>query len=507
MQKRALAEKMFATVFKKPFFFISLRHLLIVWFCLALIFTSCRKKESSPLRSGTVSTSADLQSSDEKMKTEATPAALNANLKSDSEGWKLPKVRHNAKNDKISLAPLVIRYKTPGFIRYALDFDAPLSFIRWSPLAGLVVSEGEYVHNVTSRGLSRWKWMAGKGHSLYKVKGQEILWSPRFHTLTQLLRYGKRGWKRKWTADLAALEDGLFLIDAATVSFLGTDGSDLWRVALEGLRRIRGPYKCNDGVLFHGVRGLEGISVAVSGRGVISKEIILERGAVVLGAAPDCTPVVWYNSKVAELANTGKPKWLWQFKNKVKGTPLFLALKSGYLLINAKADAAATAAFISLNGKKIWSTSLPVEGRIMKTGAIESDNRIDAIGICKDVSSPCARRASNRGPYNLILQANASGGFYIQTRTIKGHSNMVPYPYGGYITAISATADKTELTLRDSEQNVVWSKEITGRLSAGPALGPEGEVYIGTCFGWECAPPYRFYSVTGREAPPDKSNQ
>jgi hypothetical protein len=63
----------------------------------------------------------------------------------------------------------------------------------------------------------------------------------------------------------------------------------------------------------------------------------------------------------------------------------------------------------------------------------------------------------------------------------------------------------TELTLRDDRSDAVtWQISLPGRLSAGPYVGPEGEIYVATCNGWDCAPPYLLIAITGIE--PDKDD-
>ena len=64
---------------------------------------------------------------------------------------------------------IVKRFATPGAVRWTLNLDKQITFIRWSPLNGLVISAGHTVHNVTSRGQHRWKFIAGLNHRLFSL--------------------------------------------------------------------------------------------------------------------------------------------------------------------------------------------------------------------------------------------------------------------------------------------------------------------------------------------------
>jgi hypothetical protein len=67
------------------------------------------------------------------------------------------------------------------------------------------------------------------------------------------------------------------------------------------------------------------------------------------------------------------------------------------------------------------------------------------------------------------------------------------------VVAGSSDEHQTDLTARDARENVLWSVSLPGRLSAGPYVGPEGEIYVATCAGWDCRSPYFLFAVTGRK--------
>ena len=74
---------------------------------------------------------------------------------------------------------------------------------------------------------------------------------------------------------------------------------------------------------------------------------------------------------------------------------------------------------------------------------------------------------------------------------------MIPYDTGGFVVASSPEEELTELTRRDAQQSVIWQVSLPGRLSAGPYVGPSGEIYLATCRGWDCGPPHLLIAVTG----------
>ena len=398
---------------------------------------------------------------------------------------------------KMLKRPLAIRFSTPGAVRWKNSLEKPITFIRWTPLAGLVVSAGSNVHNITSLGVDRWSFVAGKNHRTFIVDDQEVVWSPAFGYLSQIQRRGRRGWKRNWTADLK--DDGaggFFLVDAATVSAIGPDGKDRWRSAIEGLRRMEGPFPCAQGNLFHGMRGMEGVAVNISNRGVVVRETTLERGAIVLGAGPNCTPLVWNGSEIGLLDNRGLYVW----HKGMPAEPSVRRIDGGFILASTGIEKPVLLESVRDNGHIAWSSDLPVSGLMTNFEVLskQNDSR-QAIGICMDVSSPCSRPSGTRGPFNTLVTADAKHDFYALARHIKGHLNFTAYDNGGMVVASSSDEHHTDLTRRDAHETVVWSVSLPGRLSAGPYIGPAGEIYVATCAGWDCRSPYSLFAVTGRK--------
>lgn len=392
--------------------------------------------------------------------------------------------------------PLVIRFSTPGSVRWKISLQKPITFIRWTPLAGLVVSAGTNVHNITSRGVDRWRFVAGDDHKMFVVDDQEVVWSPSFGYLSQIRVRGRRGWKRNWTADLK--DDGrggFLLVDAATVSAIGPDGKDRWRSAIEGLRRLEGPFPCTEGNLFHGMRGMEGVAVNISNRGVVVRETTLERGAIVLGAGSNCTPLVWNGSEIGLLDNRGLYVW----HKSMPTEPMVKRIDGGFILASDGIERPVLLESVRDNGKVVWSSDLPVSGRMTGFEVLsKQDDSRHVIGLCMDVSSPCSRPSGTRGPFNMLITAVSKHDFHALARHVKGHLDFAAYDDGGMVVASSSDEHHTDLTTRDSSENVLWSVSLPGRLSAGPYVGPDGEIYIATCAGWDCQPPYYLFAVTGR---------
>jgi len=405
--------------------------------------------------------------------------------------------------DRLVSGPLPLRFSTPGQVRWTVELGAPITYVRWSPLTGLVVSSGGEVHNVTSWGQQRWYVVAGQPHRLFAVGENEVVWSPGFQRLSEIRRWGRQGWQRKWSGELVGDEErGFFLVDAATVAAVGEDGKDRWRASLEGLRRIEGPFACDEGSLFHGIRGLEGVAVTITNRGAVMRETLLERGAVVLGAGKSCDPLVWYGDEVALLDARGIKQW----RQPAPSVPIVRRLPGGFLLANYAADKPVSFTAVRDDGTVEWRQDLPVSGRVTDIGLLPAANlRLRAAGLCLDVSSPCARPGGDRGPYNAVLTPASDGELRALIHHTSGHLAYAPHPAGGLVLASSSEEDATELTLRsDGDDSVIWQTLLPGRLSAGPHVGPDGEVYVATCSGWSCSPPYLLVSVTGVE--PEKED-
>jgi hypothetical protein len=397
-----------------------------------------------------------------------------------------------------SVAPGRARPGAPGSVRWELGFDRPVTGLAWIPDTGLAVSAGSALRIVNSRGVERWSLVAGEGHRVHLLDGHPVVWSPGFGRLAQLGRQGRVGWKRDWSGEIA--EDprgGLLLVEAATVAALGADGKDRWRVSLEGLRRLHGPFPCGEGVVFQGMRGVESAAVVISDRGMVLRETALERGSLLLGTDPACEPLIWRGGEVALLDRRGIERW----RLPLPGEPLVRPVFGGFLLAVSGPDRAVSARVLGEDGRRSWSEELPVAGRLTRLDVLaEVAGRPTALGLCLDVSSPCARAGGSRGPYNALLTPGGDGRLRVLARHVQGHLAAVPHPAGGLVLAGASTADATEVALRGGDDIVRWQATLPGRLSAGPLAGPAGEIYVATCDGWDCDPPHRLFSITG-EAP------
>jgi hypothetical protein len=389
------------------------------------------------------------------------------------------------------------RFHTPGAVRWSVELPRPISGIAWLPSGGLAVSAGPAVHNVTSRGVERWTLVAGEGHRLFRLGGQQVVWSPAFQRIMEIDNRGQVGWKREWTGGIA--EDprgGFLLVDAATVAAVGADGRDRWRVSLDGLRRLRGPFPCRDGVVFQGVRGLESTAVTISDHGMVVRELALERGSLLLGTGIGCEPLIWRGGEVAMLDPRGIERW----RRPLAREPLVSPVDSGFLLVTGAATGAIAALVLDAEGRPIWTADLPVAGRMTRIDPLAvRAGRPTALGLCLDVSSPCARPGELRGPYNALLTPGADGRMRVLARHTRGHLAVAPDPAGGLLVASSSAEDATEVARRGADDIVRWQVALPGRLSAGPFVGPSGEVYVATCGGWECGPPFRLAAITGAE--------
>jgi hypothetical protein len=402
--------------------------------------------------------------------------------------------------EKLLSAPLEVRWTSPGGLRWRVVVGAPITSIRWSNLGGLVISAGEEIQNVTSRGVARWSRVAGPGHRIYRIASQEVLWSPAFQKLAALLPKGGEGWTRKWSAEVVGDELGEpLLVDAGTVAAIGPDGSDRWRLALDGLRRISGPYRCDDGVLFQGSRGLQGVAVTISQRGTVVRETELERGARVVGASLGCDPLVWNGAELGLLDARGLYRW----RREYTSLPAVARDGQGFLLAGGEQEKPVHVESIAGDGRVSWSSDLPVSGSFSRfdvLGGALDGARI--AGLCLNVESACSKLDGNRGPYNTVVRLGPSGPLGVLERQAQGHVGMAIFEPGGLALASSSGEGSTEVTLRDGTGLVRTVVTLPGRLSAGPFIGPNGEVYAATCDGWSCRAPYALFAITGLGAPP-----
>lgn len=396
--------------------------------------------------------------------------------------------------EKALSIPVVTRFSTPGYVRWREGLNAPVTFIRWSPLTGLIVTAGRDVHNITSRGENRWRYVAGESSQIFAMDDLEVVWSPAFHRLSGLKKGGQQAWVREWRGQLSDDgKGGVYLFDASTASALGKDGSDRWRVALEGVRKIDGPFLCEDGMLFQGSSGLQRVVIRVSQMGRVISTKPLGRGALLLGAGPACEPLIFVNGNLAMMGERGKSRW----QMSASETPFIQRLIGGFGIISSHKTQSQFTLFRD-DGSSRFRVSLPVSGRVTTARILPGNmGQIAAIGMCLDVTSPCAQPLGTRGPHNVLLTGGRDKSFRVLIRHIQGHLNFAPDSGGGLVVASSSSDNVTELVKRDAQQRIAWQVTLPGRLSAGPYLGPSQEIYLATCKGWECGSPHSLFAVTG----------
>lgn len=377
-----------------------------------------------------------------------------------------------------------------------MDFDTPVTDIRWSPLKGFSVSAGKEVLNVTSRGEIRWRRVVGEGHRLFTINDVEAVWSPAFSSISELGRRGSSAWSRDWTGGVIGDDRGVFLFDASAVAALGPDGQDKWRIALEGIRKVEGPFYCKGGVIFYGMSGMKRRAVQVSKKGTVLRMTKLSRGAQLLGVSPACEPLVWRDGELRLLSDRGIAKWSRAYPN----APFVSRLEGGFLVIASRASKLAAFEIVSADGKTVASGTLPVTGRLWRADAVSAvglDVRV--LGFCLDVTHPCAAPDGNRGPYNALVTADGKGGFRALIRHAAGHLGALSSKDGGFLIASSKEEDSTDVEMRNRYHETVWQVTLPGRMSAGPYFGPYGGAYVATCGGRNCEPPYRLFSITAEK--------
>lgn len=389
--------------------------------------------------------------------------------------------------------PLVARYSTLGMARYSLLFDAPIVHIQWSAHAGMSISSGKFVHNVTTKGDVRWKVNAGINHEIFLAEQQEVVWARQYGFIFQMVRQGRVGWRKDWESNLAFNPpDTVYLLDASNISKLSEDGLERWRVNVEGVRKLDGPFDCDEFVLFQGKRGQKSVATVISDKGTVVNEIELAFGSVVLGASFQCEPIVWSSGQVQLLNSRGDITWAYPLKNK----PLFFRLYNTFVLVVPDAQEAVDVMMLDKQGNLLFKRALPIFGRVTDGKVLELTGLSQAIALCKDMSSPCAKGDGNRGPFNVVLTGER-GKFSVLERLVKGHNNIEIFPRKGFVHVASSEENTTTVTMRDNQGQVRWDLTLPGRVSVGPYVGPYGGIYVGTCMGWECLPPYRLISITG----------
>lgn len=397
---------------------------------------------------------------------------------------------------KLLHPPPVIRFATPGMVRFAIPLNEPVSFITWSPLAGFSVSVGRSVHNITSKGLDRWQINAGSGHRIFVIDGEEVIWSKEFERLFHVMRNGRTGWSIVWKHEpMFKSGSDVYLVDAANVAAINSRGKQKWLVSPQEVRTMEGPFVCNNNVLFQGRRGKQSMAYVITPGGSIFAKYEMPVASVLLGTSDNCLPVIWsgeeQNNEIFLLNTRGEIAW----SHHLKTVPLFNKTRDAYLLAIPNDENPIRMVKLNFDGSVAWNSELPVIGRLTRMDIFDAGNGQQVVGLCKDVSSPCTRNGGNRGPFNTVVLGR-NGKFSVLERVVSGHINITEIKNKGFVTAVSRTENETELTMRNSEGAILWTTLLPGRFSAGPYAGPYDAVYLGTCTGWKCKPPYHFISVT-----------
>jgi hypothetical protein len=196
------------------------------------------------------------------------------------------------------------------------------------------------------------------------------------------------------------------------------------------------------------------------------------------------------------LDKQGDTRW----KRIYKKPPFISRFHMGFTTISSNNEYPAQLEIIAEAGSILQSQELPVSGRLTTAQVFtRNEAELEAIGFCLDVTSPCAKPVTTRGPFNALVIPDHHGNYRVYSRYTKGHLNLTQYPGGGIVVASSASNDSTDVVRRDTTQNVLWQLTLPGRLSAGPYVGPNGEVYIATCGDWACSSSFVLFSITGRE--------
>jgi len=398
--------------------------------------------------------------------------------------------------------PLQRRFATPGTVRFTLPFPAPISQMHITPLGGLVLSSGDHIFNVTSRGVIRWKIMAGPEHTAYPYQQTELLWSRSYQRLNNILPAGRTGWARAIHGELRADDTGqLYLFDAATLGALAPDGSDRWRAVMNEYRQLQGPWHCDEGIVVQGSRGLSGAAILLSHHGAVIRRIELARGAIVLGVSRQCEPLIWRSDKTALLDARGAERWS-------VPSPVMPSMKRTEANIWLTIETPPQGVWLKgwhPDGRSIRTTALPIDDKIIGMDLLSQDDRVSLLGLCVGVASHCARPQGNRGPFNTLLAPNAHGGLSVVVRSTHGHAAFVDYGPKGHLIADAASDRETELTMYNTAGQILWTTLLPGRLCAQPVRGPYEALYVATCEGWQCDGPHRLIAITDDVPPLDST--
>lgn len=390
------------------------------------------------------------------------------------------------------------RLDTPGALRYRVNLPSAAISLRFGAAQNGVLVSIKTEVLLISGGAIRGLWAAGAKHEVVSIANTDAVYAPAFSEVFALLPRGRRGWLRSFShGRVSAIGDGVYLLDASTIRRLAADGTDEWYTEVDQARQLKGPFSCDAGILVQGTRGLSSEAVRIGPRGDVGRRIELPRGAVLLGASPTCEPLVWSDGRVVQLDARGRSVW----GRSTAQMPLCTALPRGAAFVAARGEQRALYELIDPRGQTLSSLELPVEGRLTAGWVAPSPTGVGrAIGLCMDVTSPCARKDWGRGPYNALVSLGQDGSVNPLFKHITGHIGFVALPDGRLITASSIDEDTTSVIVRDASDAVLWQAPLAGRMSAGPVVG-ENTVYVATCAGLACDPPHTLFALTLERLP------
>ncbi|MCU0662468.1 MAG: hypothetical protein MUC50_09110 [Myxococcota bacterium] len=448
--------------------------------CAGLLLVACRDREpptATPNSSGSPPPTQSPSGPRKELLATSEPAPQTPNV-------------NMAASERLSLA---VRRETPGAIRSRATLPGAASSLRFAAFQrGVLVSVGTnllLVDRETTRGL----WAAGANHKVFSLPGVDAVYSPAFSELFALLPNGRKGWKRRVShGRIVASAEGVYLLDASTLRKLSSTGGDEWYAFVPGARQLEGPFACDLGVVVQGSRGMSSEVVRLSPDGEVGRRLELSSGAVLLGATPTCDPIVWSDGKILALDERGRKIW----GRATPKMPLCSALPAGQACVVARGDERALFELVAPSGKTLASAELPITGRLTTAVAVASPSgRARVIAACTDVTSPCARSDSNRGPFNALLGLAEDGSVSPLFKHPTGHIAFSALADGRLITASSIDGDSTSVAARDASNDVLWQAELKGRLTAGPIVEAP-VVYVATCQGLACDPPFELFCLT-----------
>jgi hypothetical protein len=330
-------------------------------------------------------------------------------------------------------------------------------------------------------------------HEVFALDEIDVVYAPMFKELFELLPRGRRGWSRPVAqGHVTVSENGVYILDASTLRKISSDGKDQWLAVIQGARQIDGPFPCDTGVVVQGRRGSASEAVRLGVHGDIGRRLELRSGALLLAVTRSCDPIVWSEGKLLQLDERGQTTW----GRDTHQMPFCTTLPAGLACIASRGESSALFELICTNGKTLAASELPFSGRLTAARVASSPKGLARIiAACTDVTSPCARRDTNRGPFNALMGVSEDGAVTPLFQHPTGHIGFEVLPDGRLVTASSIDGESTSVAARDASNGVLWQVDLPGRLSAGPTID-SNTVYIATCKGLACEPPYELFGLT-----------